>query len=199
MPTHDYIIDNQSASTFRADLNNVLQAIVSQNANPTAPTVTFADMFWYDSTAKQLKKRNEANTGWIALGDIDEISGKFTPSGSPGLSLGANSLITINTGSGVVASTDNDGTPVSPYTPTPIGGNFKSVTNNGAFTIAAPTAAGDYTMFVQISNGSTPGAITSSGFNRVTGDLFTTTVNHRFFVNITKCNGFTALVNQALQ
>ena len=81
MATHDYVIDNQSASAFRADLNNALQAIVTQNSNATAPTTTYANMVWYDTAANQLKKRNEANSAWIVLGTIDEALGTFTPSG----------------------------------------------------------------------------------------------------------------------
>lgn len=79
MATHDYVIDNQSAPALRADLNNVLQAIVSQNSSATAPTTPYADMVWYDTANNQLKKRNEANSAWIILGTIDEINSKFTP------------------------------------------------------------------------------------------------------------------------
>lgn len=83
MATHDYVIDNQSAPSFRSDLNNVLQAIVTQNSSATAPTTTYADMIWYDTANNQLKKRNEANSAWIVLGTIDEGLGTFTPSGQP--------------------------------------------------------------------------------------------------------------------
>ena len=85
MSTHDYVIDNQSAPAFRADLNNVLAAIASQNSSGTAPTVTFANMIWYDTTNNQIKKRNEANSAWITLGTIDETDGTFTPSGARAL------------------------------------------------------------------------------------------------------------------
>jgi hypothetical protein len=81
MATHDYVIDNQTAPNFRADLNSALAAIVTQNSNATAPSVTYADMFWYDTTNNQLKKRNEANSAWITLGTVDEGTGTFTPSG----------------------------------------------------------------------------------------------------------------------
>lgn len=82
MSTYDYVIDNQSAVAFRADLNSALAAIVTQNSNATAPVTTFANMIWYDTTAKQLKKRNESNSAWIVLGTVDEALGRFTPSGS---------------------------------------------------------------------------------------------------------------------
>jgi len=37
MAQPDYVIDNQSGLAFRADLNNNLAAIVSQNSGATAP------------------------------------------------------------------------------------------------------------------------------------------------------------------
>lgn len=83
MPTHDYVIDNQEAPNFRSDLNNLLQAIVSQNASSIEPAVKYANMIWYDTTNNQLKKRNEANSAWIVLGTINESTGTFTPSGNP--------------------------------------------------------------------------------------------------------------------
>ncbi len=81
MATHDYVIDNQSATAFRSDLNSVLQAIVSTNSNATAPATPYANMLWYDTATNILKKRNEANSAWINLGTIDEAAGTFTPSG----------------------------------------------------------------------------------------------------------------------
>lgn len=100
----------------------------------------------------------------------------------------------------VTATADNDGTLSSgTYTPTPVGGNFKTVSNAGAFTLAAPSVSGDYTLVIQITNATGAGAITLSGFSNTAGDAFTTTVGHDFFVFITKCNGFTSAVVQALQ
>jgi hypothetical protein len=92
---------------------------------------------------------------------------------------------------GVIATADDDGAVSSgTYTPTPVGGNFKRITNGGAFTLAAPTVAGDYTLVVQITNVTGAGAITLSGFSRTVGSAFTTTLGHDFFVYITKCNDF---------
>lgn len=79
MATHDYVIDNQTAPNFRADLNNALQAIVTTNSNATAPSVTYANMLWYETDTNILWKRNEANSGWISLGTLDETNSKFEP------------------------------------------------------------------------------------------------------------------------
>jgi len=64
---HDYNIANQTAPTFRADLNLLLDAIVSNNSGATAPSTTFANMFWYDTTTSLMKQRNEANSAWVTL------------------------------------------------------------------------------------------------------------------------------------
>lgn len=85
MSTHDYVINNQSASAFRADLNDALQAIVTTNSSSTAPATTYANMLWYDTANNQLKKRNEADSLWIILGTINEAGGTFTTSGERSL------------------------------------------------------------------------------------------------------------------
>lgn len=101
---------------------------------------------------------------------------------------------------GIVTTADDDGTKSSgTYTPDPAGGNMKRIVNGGAFTLAAPSAAGDYTLVIQITNNASAGAITLSGFNRTSGSPFTTTNGHDFFVYITKCNGFTFANVVALQ
>ena len=101
---------------------------------------------------------------------------------------------------GYTTTADDDGTiSTGTYTPTPAGGNMKRIINGGAFTLAAPAASGDYTLVIQITNSASAGVITTSGFNKVTGDVFTTTSGHDFFVYITKCNGFTLANTVALQ
>ena len=105
-----------------------------------------------------------------------------------------------NVTAGYTATADNDGTKSSgTYTPAPSGGNLKRIVNGGAFTLAAPTAAGDYTMVIQMTNNASAGAITVSGFNKQSGDSLTTTSGDDFFLFITKINGFTSLIVQALQ
>lgn len=101
---------------------------------------------------------------------------------------------------GITTTADDDGTQSSgTYTPTPVGGNMKRIVNGGAFTLAAPSAAGDYTLVIQITNNASAGAITLSGFSKTSGNPFTTTNGHDFFVYITKCNGFTLANTVALQ
>lgn len=83
MAQHDYVIDNQASAAARTDLNNLFQAIASQNSGATAPATTYANMIWYETDTNTLWKRNEANSGWISMGVFDESALIFTPSGSP--------------------------------------------------------------------------------------------------------------------
>jgi hypothetical protein len=77
MPQHDYVIDNQTAPNFRADLNNALAAIVSTNSGASQPSTTYANMMWYDTSADILKMRNETNDDWINLGTLDQAANTF--------------------------------------------------------------------------------------------------------------------------
>lgn len=77
MATHDYVIDNQTAPNFRADLNNALLAIVSNNSNATPPAVTYANMIWYDTATNILFMRNEDNDAFIRLGTLDQTADTF--------------------------------------------------------------------------------------------------------------------------
>jgi len=67
MAQHDYDIANQSGANFRADLNNALDAIVSNNSGSSAPSTTFAYEWWIDTSNNLLKLRNSANNAWITL------------------------------------------------------------------------------------------------------------------------------------
>lgn len=71
MAQHDYVIANQSGAGFRADLNNALSAIVSQNSGALEPSTTYAYMTWADTTTGLYKIRNAANSDWITLYQLD--------------------------------------------------------------------------------------------------------------------------------
>ena len=71
MATHDYVIDNSTGANVRADINNVLQAILTNNSNSSAPSTTAAYMLWADTTTGTLKIRNAANNAWVELLQLD--------------------------------------------------------------------------------------------------------------------------------
>ena len=66
-------------------------------------------------------------------------------------------------------------------------GNFKEITNGGAFFLAPPTiGSDDWTVVdIYIVNAADAGAITTTPFTIVTGDSFTTTDTHKFIARIT--------------
>jgi hypothetical protein len=74
MAQHDYIISNQSGAAFRADLNNGLAAIVSQNSGTAQPSTTYAYQWWADTTTGLLKLRNAANNAWITIGTLADAN-----------------------------------------------------------------------------------------------------------------------------
>ena len=71
MATHDYVIDNATGANVRADINNVLQAILTNNSSSSAPSTTAAYMWWADTNTGILKIRNSANNAWVELLQLD--------------------------------------------------------------------------------------------------------------------------------
>lgn len=91
------------------------------------------------------------------------------------------------------AGTKSSGT----FTPSETNGNFQYCVNGGAFTLAPPT--NNCTLVLQITNNGSAGAITTSGFTKVSGSPPTTTNGDDFLAFITKINGFSHLSWQELQ
>jgi len=77
MSQNDFSIANQTASNFRADLNNALQALASLSSGSTAPSTTYANMLWYDTGNNLLKMRTEADDAWINVGYLCQSTNKF--------------------------------------------------------------------------------------------------------------------------
>jgi len=68
-------------------------------------------------------------------------------------------------------------------TPEPYNGAAQKLTNNGAFTWAAPTTQGEFRVLV--TNAGSAGAVTFSGFTKKLGSgVFTTTNGHKFIVTV---------------
>ena len=71
MATHDYNIADQTTPLFRADLNNALSAIATNNSSATAPSTTFAGMWWLDTANNYIKIRDVNDANWIILAEFD--------------------------------------------------------------------------------------------------------------------------------
>jgi hypothetical protein len=65
MAQEDYVIADQTGVSFLGDLNNTLEAIVTNNSGATEPTLMYPYQWWADTTAGILKQRNSANNAWI--------------------------------------------------------------------------------------------------------------------------------------
>ena len=106
MSQNDFVIANQTAPNFRADLNLALRALASTSSGATAPSTTYANMLWYDSGTNILKMRSEANDVWIDLGTLDQSTNTFSVAG---LSVSSGEIVSsINpSGSGSVTLDTN--------------------------------------------------------------------------------------------
>lgn len=82
MSQNDFTIANQSFPSFRSDLNSALQALASNNSGTSAPSTTFANMWWYDSANNILYIRNEDNDAWIQFATLDQTNDLFVVTSS---------------------------------------------------------------------------------------------------------------------
>lgn len=67
MAQNDFVIADQTASAALSDINSALQSLASCSSGSSEPSVKYANMLWYDTTANILKIRNEANSAWISM------------------------------------------------------------------------------------------------------------------------------------
>src|SRR5581483_6259067 len=112
------------------------------------------------------------------------------------LQSGVTNTITV----GYKFTPNNIGTVASgTFTADPTLGNYQYLTNNGAFTLAAPAA--DCAIDILVTNGASAGVITFSGFTvgSNVGDSLTTTNGNKFIVSLRRINGTATYVVKGLQ
>lgn len=73
MTQHDFNIANNTFPAFRADLNNALSAIQSNNSGSSSPSTTTSYMQWVDTSNNILKIRNSADNDWISILKTDGV------------------------------------------------------------------------------------------------------------------------------
>ena len=71
MAQHDYVIDNSTGANVRADINNALLAISSNNSGSSAPSTTYALQTFANTTTSILQLRNAANNAFVNLRGFD--------------------------------------------------------------------------------------------------------------------------------
>ncbi|TPI14100.1 hypothetical protein FJW06_12425 [Mesorhizobium sp. B4-1-3] len=160
---------------------------------PTAPTAAAGTNTGQIATTAFVKAAIDVVLGGVstAFDTLSEIASAMLQKAADNLAMTA----------GFTHTVVNDGTKSSgTYTPAPTGGNYRKITNNGAFTLAAPTTANSYNMEIDITNGASAGAISFSGFvsGFPKGDALTTTNGALFKLHISKTDAGVTAVLEAL-
>jgi hypothetical protein len=96
MSQHDFNIANQTFPSFRADLNDALQAAATISAGATAPSTPYAYQLWFDTSTNTYKARNAANSAWVSLFGNDLTNAGITFGDNDSAVFGAGNDLTIN-------------------------------------------------------------------------------------------------------
>lgn len=140
-------IANQGFPAFRADLNDALVALVSNNSGASAPATTFANQLWYDTTNNILKIRNEDNDAWISIATLDQSADSVSVLSAATVNAGAlnatgNTVLgdastdTLNVGNGGLVKDSNNQVGIGTATALLAGG---SPTTRGLLSINGST------------------------------------------------------------
>lgn len=83
----DAVLDNQPPASLRAELNQILMAIVTGHSGPSAPSVTYGGMPWTNTstTPPSMMVRNSSNSAWIPDGLADTTNRGYVSATSPTL------------------------------------------------------------------------------------------------------------------
>lgn len=104
------VIPNETGAPVRAKINLAFAAVMSNNSGPTAPSPSYAYMWWPDTANDILKMRNAANTNWIngpKLSDLANFGTATLTAGAGSFSSSINGYLSTtientSTGTGAV-------------------------------------------------------------------------------------------------
>jgi len=165
MAQSDQVVQNATFPTVRADINDNLAALYSQNSGNSAPAVTVAFQPWVDTSSSPpvWKVRNGSNSAWITVGVLDPAgfnAGGVTAianggTGATTAALALAALLPSQTGQAGKALTTN-GTAAS-WGVVASGASIQVFTANGTYT---PTAG--KTTFLVFATGGGGGGVADS-------------------------------------
>ena len=93
----DYDVANSTGANVRAELNIILQAILTNNQGTSDPSSPAAGMLFFDTNNSLMKMRNEGNSAFINL---------FTTSGAPAFPVDG-TINSVNIGKGANSVSSN--------------------------------------------------------------------------------------------
>ena len=140
MSQHDFSIANQTASSARADINNALQALATNNSGNSAPSTTYANMWWYENDTNRFTKINvtKLTQAWINVAYLDGSEWSVldntkvkTTSGTQTGLLGDQTTGTWQTGTGTTESL---------ISPAKLKSAIQNIAPNGSYSTSPNTA-----------------------------------------------------------
>jgi hypothetical protein len=160
MSQNDMTIANQGFPATRSDINSALQALASTSSGATEPSTMFANQLWFDTAANKLKIRNEANSAWFDIVEINESTGALTiNSATIGATTAAAGTFTTLTLSTYVESVVAIGTVTTASTLSLTNGTVQTatLTASTACTFTMPTATAGKSFVLLLKQAATTG------------------------------------------
>ncbi len=181
----NYPIPDDTGANFRADVNENLAALNSNNSGSNTPPITLAHQFFVDesTTPDTLRIRNASNNGYIELGKLEtnfghmpSSGGSFTgnlslPSGTAGspsiqlndadtgLFLSSANNIGITTGGTLRANINSDGLSINAGKAL----RLRDPQDNNFLAIKAPALSADLTFTLPDNDGNSGDKLESDG------------------------------------
>lgn len=173
------IVNNASTSVYAANWL-IVQGVLSSAeiiAALSNASIAYAKIQNVSATARVLGRKS------AGAGVIEELVIGSDIQAFDAATLKSNATANLLTGF-QITTTGTGNISSGTITPDPAVRGLYDYSNNGAHTLAPSTNKG--TVIVDITNTATAGAITTSGFTKVTGDAFTTTNGNKFrcFISI---------------